>query len=152
MNCGGSCSSLCAYQSFWFEWPLGEFLDLDSLSWVSIWNSTTQIELNDPLLSGIPLCRSLVFYVDPLSPSSVELGTITHPYKELESVFLELFNVQSHSKGNITIKIREDTTNYLNEGTYIMNITQVRIESYSLKSLDIGKAKWVLILSSIFID
>jgi len=76
-----------------------------------------------------------------------ELGTYDHPYKDLLSVFVEMFNFHSHSDRKIVVKVHEDTTNYLMEGTYVINITQVVIESYSKVSLNPKKAKIVAVES-----
>ena len=147
MEWSTSCNSLWAYQTHCYQWPPGEFLDLDSMTWVPSCDSDTQIEITNIQLANIPLWRSFTYFVDPLSESVTELGTYDHPYKDLLSVFVEMFNFHSHSDRMVVVKVHEDTTNYLMEGTYVINITQVVIESYSKVSLNPKKAKIVAVES-----
>ena len=145
-GCGvwsSSWSSLWAYQTHWFQWPSGEMLDLDTLSWVTSCDTDTQIEINDAQLQSIQLCRSLTYYVNPLSTSVTELGTQKHPYKELESVLVELMNFHAHTDRNISVMIMEQSTVYIKATNIIANITQVSFESYSENNLDAQKARIV---------
>jgi len=150
-DCTSSCDYLWAYQSHCFVWPTGEFLDLDTMTWVGVWNSDNQISITDTQLNNIPIWRSFTYYVDSSSDSVTELGTYDHPYKDLSSVFVELFNFHSHSDRSIIIKVHEDTTNYIMQGTYILNITNVLIESYSKTSSVPYKAKIVAVYTTSFI-
>jgi hypothetical protein len=81
--------------------------------------------------------------VNPRSTSSTELGTQAHPYKDLESVFVELMNFHSHSDRNITVYIMEYSTVFASVMTHITNITQVHFESYSKVSITPSKARIV---------
>jgi hypothetical protein len=81
--------------------------------------------------------------VNPRSTSSTELGTQAHPYKDLESVFVELMNFHSHSDRNITVYIMESSTVFASVMTHITNITQVHFESYSEVSITPSKARIV---------
>jgi len=90
----------------------------------------SQISINDTQLGNIPLCRSFTYYVDPSSMSTTELGTLQHPYKELNSVFIELLNFHSHSDRSITVRILEGTTAFLLKSSYIINTTEVIMEPY----------------------
>jgi len=90
----------------------------------------SQISINVTQLGNIPLCRSFTYYVDPTSESNTELGTFEHPFKELNSVFVEVLNFHSHSDRNITIKILEGTTAFLFKRSYIINTTEVIMEPY----------------------
>jgi len=83
--------------------------------------------------------------------STTELGTYDHPYKEIKSAFVELFNFHSFTDRNITIKLAERTTNYVMMGTYIMNITQVNIVSYSKTSSVPEKAKVMTVNSNQYV-
>ncbi|CAI2371351.1 unnamed protein product [Moneuplotes crassus] len=136
-SCGSSCNFLCAYQSHCLSCPSGEFLDLDTMTCVSTCNSTTQIQISDAQLNNVPLCRSFVYYVDPLSASPVELGTLQHPYKELESVLVELMNFHTNNGRSITVNIMESSINYITvSNTIISNLTSVRFQSYSKVNSD----------------
>jgi len=73
--------------------------------------------------------------------STTELGTYDHPYKELNSVIVEMFNFHANSDRTINIKLAEGSTSYLMEGIYIINITSVIIDSYSKSPTLPGKAK-----------
>lgn len=101
------------------------------------------MEITDPQLSSIPLCRSFNYFVNPLSQSTVELGTQKHPYKELDSAFVEVVNFHSHSEREVYVYVMEGSTVYMNSPTYIVNTTLVHVESYS-EIIDIaGMAKIV---------
>ncbi|CAI2367699.1 unnamed protein product [Moneuplotes crassus] len=146
ISCGSSCSSQCAYRMECLTCASGQSLDLDSFACVNECD-TMKITMNDPKLGGLPICRGYDFYVNPLSSSTTELGTADHPYKELHTVFLELLYFHSHSDKEFVIKLFEDTTNYVIEGTYLINISNLRIESYSVNQDKISKAKVVAIES-----
>ena len=60
---------------------------------------------------------------------------------------VELLNFHSHSDRTITIKVMEGSTTYIIEGSYIINITQVLIESYSKITTTPIKAKIITIMS-----
>ena len=140
LSCGSSWHSLWSYQSHCFDWPPGQFLDLNTMTWVTEWDSDTQISITDPQLDDVPLWRSFIYYVDYSSEGVTELGTYDLPYKELQSVFVELMNFHSHSDRTITIKVNEGTTNYILDGTYVLNTTSVVIETYSKIFDDPGRA------------
>lgn len=79
------------------------------------------------------ICRNFEFYVDTSSHEIVELGTINYPYKSMRSVFAEILNVFSHKNVNITILLRENAYSFLSDDiSYIINISSVKITSYSL--------------------
>ncbi|CAI2369431.1 unnamed protein product [Moneuplotes crassus] len=143
VDCGASCSYQCAYQKSCYTCSPGEYFDLDTFSCVSVCDLSTQVAIDDTKLGGIPLCRSFNYYVNPLSDSTTELGTLEHPYKELNSVFLELFLFHSHSDRQITINLFEDTTNYVKEGTYLIELNKVTIRSYPIGESKMRKAKIV---------
>jgi hypothetical protein len=54
-----------------------------------------------------------------------ELGTEDHPYKDINSVMIELLNYHSHSDREINVYLKEGSTNFLFKETHIINITQV---------------------------
>ena len=70
--------------------------------------------------------------MNPDSESVVELGTKSHPYKNLGYVFVELLNYHSHQDRNISIYVKEYTQNYIYVfNSFIVNINYVEILSYS---------------------
>ena len=70
-----------------------------------------------------------------------------HPYKELDSVFVEVTNFHFHSERNISVFVMEGSTIFVNSPTYIVNMTNMHIESYSEISSVSGKARIVGIQS-----
>ena len=50
-----------------------------------------ECELYTINIEGSKYCRSLI-YVNPDSSSDVEIGTIEHPYKTIDSAFNEVWN------------------------------------------------------------
>ena len=81
--------------------------------------------------------------MNPLSTSTVELGTIEHPYKELDSAFVEITNFHFHSERNISVFVMEGSTVFIQSPTYIVNITNVHLEAYSETSRIVGLARLV---------
>lgn len=96
-------------------------------------------------MNDIPLCRTATYYVNPLSISNAELGTRDHPYKEFESVIVEIMNYLSHEGLNITIYVMEKSTIFANSPVHIINATNVHIESYSEVRTNPEKAKLVIV-------
>ena len=142
-DCTSSCSSSWAYQSHWFVCPSGEHLNLDDMTCVPSWDSSTQVQIKDPQLSDISLWRSFNYYVNPLSESVVELGTQTHPYKDIESAIIEILNFHSHSERTIKVYVMEGSTVFINSPAYFVNITHVQIESYSNRNTVAGMARMI---------
>lgn len=101
------------------------------------------MEINDPQLSNIALCRKFDYYVNPLSTKVSELGTKSYPYKELDSVLVEIMNFHSNSDRTINVYIMEDSTVYIQKQRYILNITSVNFLPYSQTSNSANKAKVV---------
>ena len=131
MACNGSCYGRWAYQSFCFDCPVGEFYDLEMMAWVPSWR-VGSISISDEQLWSKPVWRSFNYYVDPSSTEILELGTKAFPFKNIGLPFVEILNYHSHSTNTITVFIKENTEhNMLYNSNYVINITQVTIESYS---------------------
>lgn len=113
------------------------------MTWKPEWEQDTQILIQNPQLQDIPVWRDFEYYVNANSQSLVEVGTKDHPYKELDSVFVEIMNFHSHSERNIMIYVLEGTSVFANSVTYIVNMTHVQIESYSESSQEAGLARMV---------
>ena len=139
----GSWLSLWSYQDSCFQCSSGKFLDLDTMTWVSSWNLTSQVQITDSLLKNIPLWRSFSYYVNPLSTSQTELGTKQHPYKDINYALAEIFNFHSGTNRSISLYIMEDTTNYIMSNSYINNMTLLTILPYSVTGTTTNKAKIV---------
>ncbi|CAI2383343.1 unnamed protein product [Moneuplotes crassus] len=142
VDCGNSCSEQCAYRNECFACPDGQYFDLNSYLCVDQCD-LLKIQINHSTLGSVSICRSREFYINPLSQSTTELGTIKNPYKELNSAFQELFYFHSHSDNKIVINLYEDTTNFIKEETYLRNITEIIIKSYSDTDYEPRKAKIV---------
>ena len=70
--------------------------------------------------------------MNPNSEKMMELGTMEYPFKDINVVFIEIFNIHQHSDVTINIFVMEATNSYLPfDFTQILNITQVNIESYT---------------------
>ena len=67
-----------------------------------------------------------------MSDSPVEFGTREYPYKEFESVLIELMNFHTNNNRNIFVNVMEGSVNFvLISNTFISNITSVSFQSYS---------------------
>ena len=131
----GSCNGRWAYQSFCFDCSVGEFYDLEKMGWVRSWG-VGSISISDEQLWSKPVWRSFNYYVDPSSTQIIELGTRAFPFKNIGLPFVEILNYHSHSTNNITVFIKENTKhNMLYNSNYVINITQVTVESYSDSNL-----------------
>ena len=64
-------------------------------------------------LHGLKVCRSLNYYVYPMSESILELGTFDNPYKSINLVLVEMFNFADTSNKNISIKLSLLDSHYL---------------------------------------
>ena len=70
--------------------------------------------------------------MDSTSTEIIELGTKAYPYKNIGLPFVEILNYHAHSDHNVTVKVKEFTQNQmLYERNYIINMTQVTVETYS---------------------
>ena len=119
------------------------------MNWTSSWGSN-EVFIQDSQLRNLKLWRSLDYYVNPKSIEIVELGTKQYPFKNIALPFIEILNYHSHSSRTVNIYLMENTTNYLMQNTnYVINMTMVNIESYSLISNSPSRATIYGILSSI---
>ena len=101
------------------------------MTWVTDWG-VNGIEIIDEQFWDKPLWRGFTYYVDSESMKSMELGTKEYPYKNIGLPFVEILNYHSHNDHNITVKVKDDTRNFLlRKVAYIVNITQVTLETYS---------------------
>ena len=143
---GNSWDDKWAYQSKWFECSSGSYYDLDSMTCVQECCAQNQISIIDNQLGNKLLWRGFNYYVDSGSLQTIELGTITYPYKSIELVFVELLNYHAHSNRTINVYIKENTINeVLLSKNFIINITSVNFKTYSSSSTSIP-AKAVLIM------
>lgn len=132
MSCDGNCYAEWAYQSIWFEWQDDYYYDLSSKTCVQQWDSITQVAVNHTMFGNKLVCREFDYYVDSLSSEVVELGTSTYPYKDLNSVFVELINLHGGESRNLTVYIKEDTWNILYvRKNLIIGISKIVFKSYS---------------------
>ena len=70
--------------------------------------------------------------MNPNSEQNMELGTIEYPFKDINVVFAEMFNLHQHSDITINIFVMEVSDNYMPfDLIQILNITQVNIDSYT---------------------
>ena len=137
--CSNSWINKCAYQLKWFSWDSGQFFDLKKMMWVSSWDANS-IAITDDQLWGFSVWRSFNYYVNPNSQEIIELGTKAYPYKNIGLPFVEILNYHSHSNNSINIYVMENTDNYmLWNSNYIINITSVSVQSYSLISTSTQK-------------
>ncbi|CAI2362327.1 unnamed protein product [Moneuplotes crassus] len=142
-TCEDSCNGLCSYQSQCFECSSGEILNLKNMTCVTECDTSAQILIQDPQLKDIPVCRDFNYFVNANSESPVEVGTQQHPYKDLESAFVEILNYHSHNARNITVYVMEATTVFAKSVTYVVNMTHVQVEAYNENNAELGLARMV---------
>lgn len=123
-----------------FECTSPQILDTETLACVDTCVSPKVLIQSDQY-SMSSLCRSPNFYVDPNSANQLEIGSRDYPYKNLKPVFSEILNYHSHRNINITVHLKENTEIYMEESQgYVLNITSLKITSYSLNSTSPGRA------------
>lgn len=121
------------------------------MKWVEEWD-INETDIQDPQLRDIKLCRDLDYYVNTDSQEVIELGTKAYPYKNIGLVFIEILNFHSHSErtvqnpanpeSGVKIFLHEYTTNYMSQyQNYIVNMSQVSIDSYTYQVGDPGRAE-----------
>ena len=142
-NCNGSCLGFWSYQLSCYECPENQMIDTDTLQCVSTWDYPKFIfesaDLSFPLV-----WRGNEIYVNSRSDSLLELGTLDHPYRTTKAAFTELVNHFSNHNASVTIYLAEEQTFYIEDGTtFILNITNVSITSYSVDSKTSNKAKLI---------
>jgi hypothetical protein len=85
-------------------------------------------------------CKATEIYVDFTSEMPLELGTKEFPYKELADAFLEVFSIINGSNQQVSILVKENTTNKLNKigNSAVMMISagQVHLTTYCTTSND----------------
>ena len=85
--------------------------------------------------------RDPTFFIDSTSTSSVELGTMEHPYKSMDAPLHEIYGFFSgRTDVNFTLLIREGTTAILHSPATILQAEFMTITSYSTTSAKAGKA------------
>ena len=66
----------------------------------------------------------------------MELGTIDYPFRDINLVFIEVFNEHQHTDRNISIYVKEVTKNYIPiDFIEIVNVTKISIDSYTRNEL-----------------
>ena len=142
-NCDGKWNGLCLDQTSWFTWTSPNILDLESMACISKCTANKVSITSTQYVTGI-ICREPNFYIDPSSSQIVELGTKAYPYKTFRAMASDLLNNFSHKNLNININVKENTQLYLYDNTnFVMNITSVKLTSYSDTSLSAGRATLV---------
>jgi len=72
------------------------------------------------------------YYIDPSSTQIIELGTKAYPFKNIGLAFVEILNYHSHSENTVSVFLKEGLThNVLVSSNYVINMTEVIVESYS---------------------
>jgi hypothetical protein len=73
-----------------------------------------------------------VYHVNPASESTLELGTRTHPYKNINLPIVEIFNFLSNFDGEIVIKLSKSSDHFIRHAFVALNnITSVVFEPYN---------------------
>ena len=66
----------------------------DTSACINTCDNQSQISLT---IDGLSFCRGFDYYVDVTSSQTIELGSREYPFKDLESVFIELANYHSNT-------------------------------------------------------
>ena len=71
------------------------------------------------------------YYVNPESESVLELGTLLHPYKNINILFRDLFEFGSQTNLNITVHLLLSTEHYLSHSDlFLYNMTNITFQPY----------------------
>ena len=100
------------------------------MKWVSAWD-TNEITIQSSQMHGLSVWRRPEYYVYPNSTSILELGTRANPYKKINLVMIEMFNLLSNMNITTKIKLAKSSTYHLdNYNSIISNMKDVIIEPY----------------------
>ena len=103
------------------------------MNWVdSRTNNLTTSYVIESDSNSINVCRPFEHYVNHDSEQIIELGTQQYQFKNINFVFIDLFNRFSNSNISFNVHVMENTYNYLPvEPTMLINITSISIGNYS---------------------
>ena len=100
------------------------------MKWVSAWD-TNEIAIQSSQMHGLSVWRLPEYYVYPNSTSILELGTRANPYKNINLVMIEIFNLLSNMNITTYVKLAKSFTHYFySYNTIINNMNDVIIEPY----------------------
>ena len=140
-DCGSSCEGECKFRAECLACPEGEILDLNALECMPSSNQDGQLLTAEMPGIGVTYLRDPTLFVDSTSASTVELGTMEHPYKTMDAPLHEIYAFFSGFVDvNFTVLIREGTTAILHSQASILQAQIMTITSYSTTSDTAGKA------------
>ena len=67
--------------------------------------SDNEVMIQSEYIHGLKVWRNLEYYINPSSESILELGTKRNPYKNINLVFIELFNFVDASNKSVSIRL-----------------------------------------------
>jgi len=135
-----ACSDTCFFLESCFSCPQDKFYSLDLNTCVDACQSY-EISLNDENYGNFKFCRSLEYFVDSSSGSSVELGNWKHPYKSLNAAFVEIYNLLSNRPLDVTISVMENTTNFIKQNSIkIVKLGSINFRTYSNSNINPSRA------------
>ena len=106
------------------------------MKWVDAWD-TNEVMIQSSQMHGLNIWRLLEYYVYPNSTSILELGTRVYPYKSINLVLIEMFNLISSMNATVKIMLAKTSTHYFDHyNGIISNMNSVSFEPYdtSLKN------------------
>lgn len=99
--------------------------------------------IESPYIHGLRICRQLEIYVNPASKTILELGTRSHPYKNINLAILEIFNLMANRDLTVTVKLSKIVPHYLmHSKVSLYNITKVIFEPYTGDVSATGNAEY----------
>ena len=130
VGCGNSWIGLWSYQLKWFQWTGSQKFSLIQMKWVDAWD-TNEVMIQSNQTHGLNIWRLLEYYVYPNSTSILELGTRVYPYKNINLVLIEMFNLISSMNATVKIRLAKTSTHYFDHYNGIINnMNSVSFEPY----------------------
>ena len=100
------------------------------MKWVDTWDAK-EVIIQSSQIHGLNVWRLPEYYVYPNSTSIIELGTRANPYKSINLVLIELFNLISSTNATVKVKISKTSTHYFDQYNGIINdMKSVSFEPY----------------------
>ena len=93
----------------------------------------SEVKISSTKIHGLTVCRPPEYYVNPLSTEILELGTKLYPYKDINLVYIELFNFLKNLDITVRVNLLDDMDYVLyHEFATFYNMKEVIFQKYTI--------------------
>jgi len=120
------------YQKQWFQCPGTQVYSLSTYTCVDACEAS-EVKISSTKIHGLTVCRPPEYYVNPLSTEILELGTKLYPYKDINLVYIELFNFLKNLDITVRVNLLDDMDYVLyHEFATFYNMKEVIFQKYTI--------------------